>query len=319
MADPQTANVGAYVPTVGSDAGTWWQPCNANFSVTDSLAANVSTISLTNSPVTLTTPPNSGAAWAGPYQSQSGILRFTGTLSAACTVTLPRAGFFIVENLCTVGAFYVALSSSIPGNIICAPPGEATHIYNDGTNVKYVDFGRIGSYLDLGTSTVPAWITNCTVQPYLNCDGTTFNATTYPVLNSLLGGNTLPDLRGRSRAALNQTTNRITTAGSGVDGNTLLSSGGGQNQTIAKANLPAYNLTVTDIGHQHNVHGAGNPGGTSGSGSVALVPFSSGGAQSYGSTDNATTGITVNTGGSGTALTTLPPVAIAGLTFIRAG
>lgn len=263
--------------------------------------------------MTLTTPPNSGASWSGPYQSQSGILRFTGTLSAAVTVTLPRAGFWIVENLCTVSTYYVALASAAPGNVICAPPGEATHVYCDGTDVRYIDLGRVGSYLDLGTATVPAWITNCTVKPYLNCDGTTFSAITYPALNALLGGNTLPDLRGRVRAALNQGTGRI--SASGVNGDTFLAAGGADTETILKANLPSYNLTVTDPGHTHTISPFNQP--TQVGSGPAIGWYATGGGSV--TTSNNTTGVTVSTGGSGTALETLPPVQIAGLTLIRAG
>lgn len=309
MADPQTANVGAYQPPTGSDVGTWAAPVNANTGTMDSLAANVAIIPLSSAPVTLTVPPNSGGAWSGPYQSQSGILRFTGALANAVTVTLPRAGFFIVENLCT--GFYVILASSAPGNTICAPPGEATHIYCDGVNVKYVDFGRIGSYMDLSVSAVPAWITNCTTPPYLNCDGSAFSAVTFPTLAVYLGGTTLPDLRGRTRAALNQTTGRITTAGGGVDGNTLLSAGGAQNQTIGNSNLPA-SIPFTDPGHTHTGV-VGNAVNTETIGGGQITPA---GNAIIGTS---TTGITINPGSPNTPLVSLPPITIAGLTLIRAG
>jgi hypothetical protein len=310
MSNPQTANVGLYQPTRGSDVGTWDLPVNSNTGAADSLVANVAVIPLTNSPVTLSTPPNAGSLWSGPYGSQSAVLRFTGTLTASCTVTLPRSGFWIVENLCTVGTFAVILASSAPGQVIGVPDGEAVNIYCDGTNVKFVNLGRIGEYLDLGTSTVPTWITSCTVQPYLNCDGTTFSAATYPVLNSRLGGNTLPDLRGRTRAALNQTTSRITTAGSGIDGNTLLSGGGNQL-------MQQHNHTYIDPGHPHNIHGPAGSTAPAG-GNVAVFPFSSGAGNNYGSTDTATIGITINNAGSGTSQN-MPPVTIAGLTLIRSG
>ena len=322
MSDPQTSNVGLYQPTRGSDPGTWDSPVNANTGAADSLAANVAIIPLTSGNVNLTTPPNSGASWSGPYQSQSGILRFTGTLTGNVTVTLPRAGFFIVENLCVVGVGHsVELISVAPGEIISAPPGEAVHIYCDGVNVRYVNLGRIGSYLDLATATIPQWIINCTVPPYLNCDGSTFSAVTYPQLAALLGGTTLPDLRGRSRAALNQGTGRISTAGSGVDGDTLLSGGGAQNQTLVKANLPNISLvgTVTDPGHAHAVR-FDAAGVAAGSASFPLVTVNPSGASGGQATVAATTGISVTTPlGSSAPLTTLPPTAIGGLTLIRAG
>jgi microcystin-dependent protein len=43
------------------------------------------------------------------------------------------------------------------------------------------------------------WATALMTAPngFLFCDGSTFSAVTYPALNTLLGGNTLPDLRGK--------------------------------------------------------------------------------------------------------------------------
>ena len=43
---------------------------------------------------------------------------------------------------------------------------------------------------------VIAWPTSSVPTNYLECDGSTFSAVTYAALNTLLGGNTLPDLRG---------------------------------------------------------------------------------------------------------------------------
>lgn len=314
MVDPVTTNIGAYVPSLGSDVGSWNQPVNANTSTMDSLAANVAIIGLTNAPVTLTVPPNSGAAWSGPYQSQSGILRFTGVLSSAVTVTIPRAGFFICENLCTVGSFYVALASSAPGNVVCAPPGEATHVYCDGVNVKYVDFGRIGSYMDLAVSAVPAWITNCTVPPYLNCNGAAFSAVTYPALAAYLGGTTLPDSKGRSRFALDQGAGRITTAGSGFDGTTLLAGGGDQ---LLQTHNHTASSSVTDPGHTHveQGSGAGGPSTAPLAGNYAIVGL-------VATTQSSTTGITVATtvaNAGGGAAQNVPPAFVGGLTLIRAG
>ena len=312
MSDPQTTNIGAYIPSRGSDTGTWDQPCNANFSVTDSLAANVATITLTSSPVTLTTPPNSGSAWAGPYQSQSGILRFTGTLGADVTVTIPRAGFFIVQNKCTVGSYAVILSSSAPGNVIGCPPGESIQVFCDGIDMDFVALGRVNEYEDWGVSTVPRWVSVCTVPPYLNCDGSAFSGTTYPNTAAYLGGTTLPDLRGRSRAALNQTTGRITTAGSGIDGNTILSAGGEQTHTLITAELAAHSHGVTDPGHNHTVAGAifANQGGPNQT-NLASV--------STQTTSTSVTGITIASTGSGTPHNNMQPTTIAGLTLIRAG
>ena len=257
MSDPVTSNLGLFVPSVGSDVDLWYQPLNANFSATDSLFCNLATISLTNANVTLSTPPNSGAAWSGPYQSQSALIRFTGTLTGNCIITFPRAGFYIVENLCTVGSHYVQLSCGA-GNKIGAIPGKKCHVFSDGTNMDYVDAPDVGTAYDLhGVTAVPGWMTACTVAPYLVKDGSTHNYSDYPALAALLGstfgGNgvttfAVPDERARARIGFDTgATGRLTTAGNGtVNGATMASAGGDQlMQTHAHANV------FNDVQHTH--------------------------------------------------------------------
>lgn len=67
-------------------------------------------------------------------------------------------------------------------------------------------------------------------------------------------------------------------------------------RTILKANLPSYNLTVTDPGHAHSI-GFGFPQNFNNGTSTSLASFASGTT-----TGSSTTGISVNSGGSGTAM-----------------
>ena len=219
-------------------------------------------------------------------------------------------GFYIAENL-TSGPFLVQLfTPGGGGKTIAIPQAEALDVYTDGIDFKFRNLGRIGSYMDLATYAVPGWILACTVPPYLVCDGSTFNATTYPALNAMLGGNTLPDLRGRLRATLDQGTGNITIAGSGVDGTTLLSIGGLQNQAILRANLPNYNLPLNDPGHFHTTSPILSGGPNFGAGAY--------GASGMSFTSTEVTRITVQLGGSSTPLPIMPPVTITGITLIRA-
>lgn len=313
MPEPTTVNRALIVPNTGDLAGTWGSAAlNPDFVAIDGMLGGFTTISLTNANVTLTVPAGFTATpSAGPTQSQNAIITFTGTLTGNCTITFPMPGFYIVENLCTVGAFRITLASVAPGNVVCAPPGEATHIYCNGVDVKYVDLGRVGSYLDLAVTAVPAWITGCTVPPYLNCDGSTFSAVTYPALNAYLGGTTLPDARGRSRFALDQSQNRITTAGSGLDGTTLLASGGNQ---LTQQHTHTASSVVTDPGHSHTVHGSSSYSGGAG---IAQAPA----PNVIPGLDSSTTGISVATTntsyGSGNSQN-MPPAYVGGLTLIRA-
>ncbi len=158
--------------------------------------------------------------------------------------------------------------------------------------------------------------------------GQNLSATTYPAANAVLsttygnpgGGNfTMPDMRGRFFFNLDAGgSNRITVAGGNFDGSTLGSTGGGQNKTITQANLPSINFNVTDAGHTHatNVHNAngnfGNPAGhypglntNGGNGYSGTADGVNGFAADFNKTT--TTGITVASGGSGTALAVIPP------------
>ena len=285
----------------------------------DSLAGNTVTISLTNAPVTLTTPPNSGAAWSGPYQSQSALIRFTGTLTAAVQVTMPRAGFWIVENLCTVGAYYVQLTGG-SGNVIGAPPGKKCHVYFDGTNMDYVNMPDVGTAYDLhGATALPAWMNACTVKPYLVKDGSLHNYSDYPALAAMLGstfgGNGIttfgvPDERARARIGFDTgATGRLTTAGNGtVNGTTMASAGGDQ---LMQTHL--HTASVTDPGHTHTA-----PINTTQSANAAYSYNAGLGAVSNGSTGTAVTGISVAVANAGSgASQNVPPSIISFLPLIK--
>lgn len=332
MADPQTTNLGVYIPTRGSDSGTWDVPLNANAEVMDSMASYVTTISLSGggTSVTLTTPPY---PWAGPYQSQAAVLKFTGVLSNNVTINLTRPGFWIIDGISLNPATFHALlvGPSAPTFSVCVIPGQVIQIYCDGANTFYVGLPPVGSYLDLAATSVPAWITASTPPPYVNCDGSVLNATQqgwYPILVSMIG-TTLPDSKGRTRFTLSQGSGRITlNSGLGIDGTTLLAGGGSQtmdstggvarqlpavtfawtasNSYSPFAGFASYNLTVsTSNAIQTSVTAGGGTAGVNDSGSATTQ------LSGYTPTGSAASG--------GLGLPLLPPGYVGGLTLIRAG
>lgn len=311
MADPTTTNIVLAVPTHGSDVDTWDQPLNANAGILDAIAGSVTSKSLTNANVVLSTS-----------ETRVSILRFTGVLTGNCGIFL---GAIIKSWICennTTGAFFVQIiGNGGLGNRMSLPPGTS-QIYWDGSNVNFINLGKVGEYWDYAGATVPLWVAQCTVPPYLLCDGSSFSAVTYPLLNQILGGTTLPDFRGRSRSFLNGGTSRITSVLSGIDGNSLLSGGGDQTITIGQVNLPAVAPTFTGtlITPAATVLNSAvpSPSGTTvapaasgifGTGSsftptVTIAPFTPAG--------------TISNLGSGTALASMPPTCIGGITMIRA-
>lgn len=310
MADPTTTNRGFAVPTRGSDVGTWDTPLNTNFGALDNNLGGVSTIALTNAPVTLTSA-----------QYQCGTIRLTGALTASVTITFPAvSGWWLVDNQ-TTGAF-VALLTCGSGRNIATEQGVATDIFTDGSNVAFRDLGKIGGYWDYSGSTVPLWVQACSVPPFLNCDGSTYSAATYPYLNGILGTTTLPDLRGVTRANLNQGTGRITTAGSNIDGDTRFSIGGAQTSTLLAANLPSHTHSGTtgndspDHTHSYTTFNGPTVGGGGSFGPVsAVIGLSTGGASTRHQHPFTTDG---GAGLTGTPIAIMPPVTIAGITMIRA-
>src|SRR6185369_3176626 len=95
--------------------------------------------------------------------------------------------------------------------------------------------------------TVPAWMSVCTVAPYLIKDGTVYSASTYPglfaILGATFGGNgvttfAVPDERSRFRIGVDPgSTARVTGAGCGINGAQPGAVGGSQfMQTHSHAN-----------------------------------------------------------------------------------
>ncbi len=295
---------GLYQVANSSFVGTWDVPENSNWDVVDSALGKITTIQLNNTPVTLT------AAQVQDFQiTFSSSAAPGGNLAGNVAVTFPLVspsstvltGPYVIQNLCgNSSLFTVTLQTTVVGGqVVACKPGEPFDVINDGTNFKFKNLGHIGSYWDYAGSSVPNWVTACTVPPYLNCDGTAFSSATYPTLASILG-TTLPDSRGRARFTLNQTTTRLNSTGGGLNGNTILSSGGVDSSLISSSNITAAALGGDNL--------AKFIGSVAVTGAAAINVYTDGGIASafFGST-------------SPVALTNIPPAYVSGITMIRAG
>ena len=321
MAEPTTINVALIIPATGDLVGTWGSAAlNPDFVAIDGFLGGVQTVSAAgNSPITLTSPAGfTPVPSPGPTQSQNGVIRFSGALTGNVQITLPLPGHAIIENL-TTGAFVLSFRAIGSGQVIATQQGSCRHVYNDGTNVRFVNLPDVGSFLDLYTTTVPAWINACTIPPYLYCNGGTFSAATYPYLNAFLGGNTLPDLRGIARFTFNDGTSRITSATSGINGDVLGSIGGDQNTQAHFHN--ASGTTGNDSPDHTHIAGTSYPGVQSGS------PTLQGVASTPGVGNVVTTGastrhqhsVNINTNAFGAGGSqNMPPATISGISLIRA-
>lgn len=324
--EPTTVNVALIIPNTGDLVDVWGaQAINPDMSAIDGFLGGVQTITVAGSPITLTVPAGFTATpGGGPTQAQNLVLKLSGTVISSVQITLPMPGSYIMD---TVGLSVnslgpVTLRAVGAGETIALPFGTAQRIYNDGTNVRFVNLQTVGTYLDSAGTTVPSWISGCSKPPFLLCDGSPFSAVTYPVLAAILGTTTLPDFRGRGSFFVNGGTSRLTSAGAGIDGNTLFASGGVNGITLNSANqLPAHTHTntLTDPGHIHT------PNPTLGHNTGQLVSVGSGnagqGALGGGDTSSAVTGITINNAstGAGANIPNVGPGIVGGIRLIRAG
>ena len=90
----------------------------------------------------------------------------------------------------------------------------------------------------------------------------------------------------------------------------LGSTGGSSTKTIAKANLPSYNLTVTDPGHTHtytDYYATSSSKKTWDINKTDYSVTSVGNTYTSRTSNSGATGITVASGGSGTAMDIMPP------------
>lgn len=314
-----TPNIQLEEPARGDDVGTWDTPVNNNMTLIDLVCGAFTTISLNNSNVVLSAA-----------QFQSKFITFNSTLTGSVTITFPTSfnKSYEIYNLCTgSSAFTITLKTTVVGaQVICAPPGEIVDVVNaNGGNMFYRNLGRVGSYMDFCGSSVPNWVSGCSIPPYLNCDGTSFSSATYPALAVFLGGTTLPDRRGTVGGTLNQGTGRYQ---NGVNGNVNYSVGGADTITLTLSAIPTgitsinnnQPITVSAGGQHIPVANTAISNFSNNSVGGSNYPVSIGGSWSDVTSLTQANNISVtsnNTGGA--SHLNVQPTTIYGLSLIRAG
>lgn len=311
MVSTFTPNIQLEEPARGDDVGTWDTPVNSNMTVIDLVVGANATIGVGSGNVTLSAA-----------QFRSAALIFNSTLIQNTTITFPSTFTKLYTALHTATAssgFTITLATTVSGGqAVAIPPSQGVQVYNDGTNIKFTGgLLPVGAYWDYAGSSVPNWVVGCTVPPYLNCDGTTFASSTYPALAVILGSSILPDRRGTTGATLNQGTARITSAVSGLDGNTRFSVGGDQNLTSHSHTGVTNSVQPTvNLGAQRAVAVAfgavADPIPTTGANINVYA------SDKFAAVDAIQHSFTSSAAGTGAAQN-MPPTTITGIVMLRAG
>jgi len=306
MVSTFSPNIQLEEPARGDQVGVWDTPVNNNMNIIDLVTGGTVTIPLAASGVVLS---------AAQFQAKT--LVFSSTLLASVDITFPTSftkSYEILHSCTGSSAFTITLRTTVAGSqVVCAVPGMIVEIANIGGNMLYRNLiGPVGTYWDYAGTATPNWVGGCSIPPLLPCNGGSFSSGIYPVLTIILGGTTMPDSRGRTRAAIDGGTARLSSAVAGFNPDTVGAGGGSQN--LASHN---HNIFITDPGHVHSGSFAAGGGlnNNAGGGGGAFGAFSI-----FSSVGSATTGVTATSSAAGTGTAAnVQPTYIGGVTLIRAG
>ena len=202
------------------------------------------------------------------------------------------------------GTFGVTGTSSLAATAFSVSPTMPTPTTGDNTTK-----GATTAFVNASITANPGvlagsllmWPTASAPTGYLNCDGTAVSRTTYAALFAVVS-TTFGTGDGSTTFNLPNYTNRM------PYGTTVGATGGSATTTISQANLPNVSFPVTDPGHAHS-YTTPSLSPNNAAGSIPDYIRTTGAT-----TGTATTGISVNSGGSGTAATTISPYL--GINFI---
>ena len=134
------SDLGLELMVTGENAGTWGDKTNINLNLINQVAAGYESIALSDGG-TVTLALTDGAV----SNARNMILKFTGTLTSASTVTIPDAleKFYIIDLSAVVGVTNLTIKT-VSGTGFTAGEAAIVAAYSDGTNLNEIALNTLG-------------------------------------------------------------------------------------------------------------------------------------------------------------------------------
>jgi len=134
------SDLGLELMVTGENAGTWGDKTNTNLNLINQVAAGYESIALSDGG-TVTLALTDGAV----SNARNMILKFTGTLTSASTVTIPDAleKFYIIDLSAVVGVTNLTIKT-VSGTGFTAGEAAIVAAYSDGTNLNEIALNTLG-------------------------------------------------------------------------------------------------------------------------------------------------------------------------------
>ena len=134
------SDLGLELMVTGENAGTWGDKTNTNLNLINQVAAGYESIALSDGG-TVTLALTDGAL----SNARNMILKFTGTLTSASTVTIPDAleKFYIIDLSAVVGVTNLTIKT-VSGTGFTAGEAAIVAAYSDGTNLNEIALNTLG-------------------------------------------------------------------------------------------------------------------------------------------------------------------------------